>query len=145
MLQVWIDITDQPLNASEVHSFLYESNGGGVCVFAGVTRLETNGKISTSLSYEAYKSMALKEIRRLADEASQRWPILRAVVLHRIGTVVVGEPSVLIGVATAHRGPAFEATRFLIDELKKSVQIWKKESFEDGSQEWVAASWQDLD
>jgi len=142
-LKQWIDISDKALSAEEVHSFLYASQGGGVCVFAGTTRRETNGVLTEDLTYEAHKSMALKEMHRLAAEAGKAWPVLRLVLLHRTGVVMVGEPSVIVGVATAHRGPSFEAARFLIDELKKSVQIWKKERYADGSSEWVGSDWQD--
>ncbi len=145
MEHIWINISEELPSISDVHSFLYASQGGGVCVFSGITRLQTNGRVTEKLSYESHKTMALKEMRRLADVATERWPVLRIAMLHRTGTVQVGEPSVLIGVATAHRGPAFEATQFLIDELKKSVQIWKKESFLNGEEEWVSTIWQDTD
>lgn len=137
----WIEITDNLLPTDEVHRFLYESEGGGVCVFSGITRKETNGKITVHLSYDTHKTMALKEMKRLAQEASGSWPLLRVVMLHRTGIVNVGEASVIIGVATAHRGAAFEAVRFLIDELKKSVQIWKREKWDDGSTEWQGEAW----
>jgi molybdopterin synthase catalytic subunit len=142
-LESWIDISDDELSVDEVHSFLYKSQGGGVCVFSGTTRRDTKGVLTKELHYEANKGMALREMRRLASEAESTWPILRLVMLHRTGTVRVGEASVIIGVATDHRGPSFDAVRFLIDELKKTVQIWKKEHFEDGSTEWVATDWQD--
>jgi molybdopterin synthase catalytic subunit len=137
----WIDITEEPLDAGEVHNFLYRSEGGGVCVFAGTTRRITGDKSTEYLSYESHISMALKEMQALSKKAREQWPILRTVLLHRIGDVKVGEPSVLIGVASAHRGPAFEAARFLIDELKKSVQIWKQEHYTNKTTEWVQTDW----
>ena len=137
----WIDITAEPLDAGEVHNFLYESEGGGVCVFAGTTRRITGDKSTEYLSYESHISMALKEMQALSNKARKQWPLLRTVMLHRIGDVKVGEASVLIGVASAHRGPAFDAARFLIDELKKSVQIWKKEHFTNQTTEWVRTEW----
>ncbi|MDA1027989.1 MAG: molybdenum cofactor biosynthesis protein MoaE [Bacteroidetes bacterium] len=139
----WIDIAEELPSIVEVYSFLNASQGGAVCVFSGITRLETNGRTTETLSYDAHKTMALKEMKRLAEVASSKWPVLRLVMLHRTGSVRVGEASVYIGVATAHRGPSFEASEFLIDELKKSVQIWKKEGFQDGTSEWVSTTWSD--
>ena len=139
----WIDITPEPLQAGEVHTYLYKSEGGGVCVFAGTTRRFTNDVETEYLTYESHISMARKEMQLLSEKAVEKWPLLRTVLLHRTGDVPVGEASVLIGVASAHRGPAFEAARFLIDELKKSVQIWKKEHFADQTEQWVESTWQD--
>lgn len=139
----WIDIAEELPPIEEVYSFLNASEGGGVCVFSGITRLKTNGQTTDTLSYEAHKTMALKEMNRLALVAASRWPILRLVMLHRTGIVRVGEASVYIGVATGHRGPSFQASEFLINELKKSVQIWKKERFQDGTSEWVSTIWSD--
>jgi len=87
--------------------------------------------------------MALKEMQALSNKAREQWPLLRTVLLHRIGDVKVGQPSVLIGVASAHRSPAFDAARFLIDELKKSVQIWKQEHYSNQTTEWVQTEWPD--
>ena len=81
--------------------------------------------------------MALNQLQSLAAAARQRWPILKLALLHRIGRVPVGEPSVIIAVSTPHRADAFEACRFLIDELKKDVAIWKKEVWSDGTGTWV--------
>lgn len=133
----WIAILEETLPSEKVHEFLYASQGGGVCVFAGTTRLETEGVLTKELWYEAHNTMALKEMQSIADRASKQWPLLRIVMLHRVGTVSVGEASVVVGTATSHRGPSFEATRFLIDELKKSVQIWKKDVSPEGKTHWV--------
>ncbi len=136
-MTTWIDISETALPAEQVHEFLYASQGGGVCVFVGTTRRVTLEEVTEHLWYEAHNTMALKEMEKIAKRASQQWSLLRVVMLHRTGKVSVGEASVIVGAATAHRGPAFEATRFLIDELKKSVQIWKKDVSPDGSSFWV--------
>ena len=81
--------------------------------------------------------MAVDQMRRLAEEARRRWPIVRIVMLHRTGVVKVGQPSVLVAVSTPHRAEAFEACRFLIDQLKAQATIWKKEVWGDGSTSWV--------
>lgn len=128
-------------SAAEAVAFLAEAEGGGVSLFAGTTRRFTDGRETVELSYEAHESMARAECERLAEEAGRRWPILRLVIWHRTGVVPVRETSVLIGVSSAHRGPAFEACRFLIDALKERVPIWKKEHYADGSTEWVESGW----
>ncbi len=139
----WVDILADPLPVDAVHAFLTKDDGGGINIFIGTTRRVTGDRRTKLLSYEAHKSMALKEIKTLIDRAKSNWPLLKVVVLHRIGDVPVAEASVIVGVATSHRSEAFEATRFLIDELKKTVQIWKRETFEDGSTEWQGDTWID--
>jgi len=86
-----------------------------------------------SLDYHAYDEMALRQMRQLVVTAAERWPICQAVIWHRLGEVRVGEPSVVIAVSCPHRGEAFDACEFLIDELKKAVPIWKREVYEEGS------------
>ena len=129
--------------ASDAVALLAALEGGGIALFAGTTRRFTRGRETVQLSYEAHVPMALAECRRLGEEAASRWPVLKLVLWHRIGEVPVGETSVLIGVATAHRAEAFEACRFLIDALKERVPIWKKEHFADGETAWVETGWSD--
>ena len=90
-----------------------------------------------ALDYEAYPEMALGRMQQLAQTARQKWPILRIVMHHRIGRVPISEPSVAIAVSCPHRAEAFEACRWLIDQLKIDVPIWKKEIWADGSGTWV--------
>ena len=108
------------------------STDGAVCVFDGIVRDNTCGRMTLFLDYEAYEEMALSQMRVLAAEALTRFPIRDVALLHRLGRLEVGETSVLIVVASAHRGAAFDACRWLIDTLKKTVPIWKKEHFADG-------------
>ncbi len=109
---------------------------GAVCVFDGIVRNNTRGRQTLYLDYEAKMPMALNQMRALADEAAAKFGVREVAVLHRLGRLQVGETSVLIVVASAHRGAAFEACRWVIDTLKKTVPIWKKETFVDGA-EWV--------
>lgn len=115
------------------------ATAGGIAVFLGCTRAEksADGRELLALDYEAYPEMAVKQMRELARQAREKWPIIKLAILHRIGRVGLGEPSVLIAVSTPHRGEAFEACRWLIDTLKKDVAIWKKEVWADGSGTWV--------
>jgi molybdopterin synthase catalytic subunit len=112
---------------------------GGIAVFLGTTRAEAHadGRALIALDYEAYPEMAGKQLADLAERARAQWPVARLALLHRTGRVAVGEPSVLIAVATPHRAEAFEACRWLIDTLKAEAAIWKQEIWADGTMSWV--------
>jgi len=103
-----------------------------VVVFDGIVRNNTRGRKTLYLDYEAYEEMALKQMEELAVEARAKFGAREVKIVHRLGRLMVGETSVLIVVASAHRGQAFEACRWVIDTLKKKVPVWKKETFEDG-------------
>ena len=102
-----------------------DEEAGALVTFSGIVRRLEKGAAISALDYEHYAGMAEKEIGRLVEEARRRWPLRRVGVVHRIGRVPVAEPSVIIAVSAGHRAEAFEAARWLIDELKKSVPIWK--------------------
>ena len=106
---------------------------GAAVLFEGVVRDNTRGRRTLYLDYEAYEPMALKEMESLATQAKMNYAIRDVALVHRLGHLEIGDTSVLIVVASAHRGPAFEACRWIIDTLKKTVPIWKKEYFEDGA------------
>lgn len=133
----WVAIQHDVLDAGAASRFLYHPKAGGVDLFCGTTRQWTRGKETVELSYECYKPMAMKEMQALIEKARAQWPVQKACMLHRLGVVPVAEPSVIIGVSTPHRSAAFEACRFLIDQLKVQVPIWKREHYADGSTEWV--------
>jgi molybdopterin synthase catalytic subunit/molybdopterin converting factor small subunit len=105
---------------------------GAVVVFDGIVRNNTRGRQTLYLDYEAYEEMAAKQMRELAAEARTRFGVRHVTIVHRLGRLMVGQTSVLIVVASAHRGHAYEASRWLIDTLKKTVPIWKRETFADG-------------
>jgi MoaE-MoaD fusion protein len=106
---------------------------GAAVVFEGVVRNHSRGRHTLYLDYEAYEAMALKQMEALAAQALDQFKIREVAIVHRLGRLEIGETSVLIVVASAHRGPAFEACRCLIDTLKRTVPIWKKEYFKDGA------------
>jgi molybdopterin synthase catalytic subunit/molybdopterin converting factor small subunit len=112
---------------------LKQGEDGAVVVFDGIVRNNTRGRRTLYLLYEAYEEMALNQMRQLVTEALERFAVRDVALVHRLGKLEVGETSVLIVVASAHRGDAFDACRWLIDTLKKTVPIWKKEHFEDGA------------
>jgi molybdopterin synthase catalytic subunit len=106
---------------------------GAIAIFEGIVRNHSRGRRTLFLDYEAYPEMALKQMEALVAESLEKFAIREAVIVHRIGRLQIGETSVAIFVASAHRSAAFEACRWLIDTLKRTVPIWKKEYFEDGA------------
>jgi len=122
-----------PIDTQQVVAGLKRGEDGAAVVFEGVVRNQTRGRKTLYLDYEAYEEMALKEMESLAAQALERFQIRDAVLVHRLGRLEIGETSVLIAVASAHRAAAFDACRWLIDTLKRTVPIWKKEYFEDGA------------
>ncbi len=134
-----IEIVDgSPLDLMTYHTFLQHVESGATTTFLGSVRDKNEGKSVSLLRFEAYEALAIKEMRRLADEAAAKWAIHKLVMVHATGDKVLGDPVVFIGVSTKHRAAAFEACRFLIDELKKQVPIWKKEFYANGSS-WINA------
>jgi molybdopterin synthase catalytic subunit len=127
-----IEIVDGPIGAEAIVAGLKAGSDGAVCVFDGIVRDNTRGRQTLHLDYEAYREMALEQMHGLAAQAVERFGVRDVALVHRLGRLTVGETSVLIVVASAHRGAAFEACRWLIDTLKKTVPIWKKETFVDG-------------
>ena len=128
-----IAIVREVIDAGSITASLKAGADGAVCVFDGIVRDNTRGRRTLYLDYEAYEEMALNQMRSLAEEAIAKFGVRDIAVVHRLGRLYVGESSVLIAVASAHRGAAFDACRWLIDTLKKTVPIWKKEQFEDGA------------
>ena len=106
---------------------------GALAFFVGVVRNENAGRPVLRLEYEAYEEMALSEMQAIDREARRRWPITEIRIVHRLGRMEIGEASVAVAVASPHRDEAFEACRFVIDTLKKTVPIWKKEFYADGA------------
>jgi molybdopterin synthase catalytic subunit len=128
-----VEIVDGPIDAAEIVAGVKAGADGAVCVFDGIVRDNTRGRRTLHLDYEAYREMALEQMRGLADEAVTRFGVRDVAMVHRLGRLGVGATSVLIAVASAHRAASFEACRWLIDTLKKTVPIWKKETFADGA------------
>ncbi len=133
-----IQLSSNPLNPQTCLDFVSNDAAGGIVSFVGTVRNQTKGKEVLYLDFEAYEPMAIKEMRKIAERASERWPVEKMAIHHRVGHLKVGEIAVVIVVATPHRKAAFEACEFAIDTLKETVPIWKKERFEDGDV-WVAA------
>lgn len=133
-----IQIISTPLNIQSAIDWIVSPESGGINVFIGTVRNATKGKAVIRLEFETYEQMALSEIEKIVKAAFDKWPVQQALVHHRTGVLEVGEVPVVIAVSAAHRDAAFEACRYIIDTLKQTVPIWKKEVFEDG-EVWVAA------
>ena len=121
----------------EIRALRASSNGiGGIVTFLGCARDFSEGREVSQISFDAYERMLLPELHKLRDEAMARFKLIDARIVHRLGTLQAGEQIVLIAAAAAHRGPAFAACRWLIDELKERLPIWKKETTPQGDS-WV--------
>lgn len=127
LIKIATDITVQ-----EALDFIHAEDCGGEVVFTGSVRNNTHGRAVEKLFYECYEPMALLEMQKIADQVQQQWDIRRIAMLHAIGDKYPGQLSVVIAVAAAHRGIAFDACEYTIDTLKQTVPIWKKEFFADG-------------
>jgi molybdopterin synthase catalytic subunit len=132
-----IELTRDVIDPAALVAFVTSPESGAVLLFLGTVRELTLGRRTLALDYEAYPEMALAKLQELADEACARWPIQRVALVHRLGRLKLAEASVAVAVACPHRQAAFEAGKFLIDELKVRVTIWKKENWDDGTTEWV--------
>ena len=133
LVQDLIELVRLPIRVAEIVALLKAPGDGAVLAFEGIVRDHSGARRTLYLDYEAYESMALIKLRELAAQMRERFPIDRLALVHRLGRLEIGETSVLIAVSAEHRGAAFDACRFGIDTLKRTVPIWKKEYFEGGA------------
>jgi len=132
-----VDLTHDPIDTAALLAGVSSRRAGAVVLFLGTTREVTGDRVTASLDYESYDAMARKKLEELEQTARERWPLLECAMVHRLGHVPIAEASIAIAVSTPHRGDAFEAGKWLIDTVKETVPIWKKENWADGSSEWV--------
>lgn len=133
-----VALQKEPLNESDVLMNLATDADGAVVAFVGRARNFSDGKAVCYLEYEAYESMARKELEKICKTAVERWSLSGCALIHRYGRVDIGEASIVIGVSSSHRKEAFAAAMYIIDTIKQTVPIWKKEYYSDGSM-WVSA------
>ncbi|MBN8575492.1 MAG: molybdenum cofactor biosynthesis protein MoaE [Cytophagales bacterium] len=133
-----IELTSQPIDVARIINAASSQAAGAVNTFIGTVRNATKNKAVTKLEYEAYEPMAVAEIQKIVTEAGAKWHLTGWAISHRTGTLLPGDVAVVVAVSTPHRKDSFEACQFIIDSLKKTVPIWKKEFFQDGDQ-WVSA------
>jgi molybdopterin synthase catalytic subunit len=139
-VSIRVTVGDKPIDGGALVAEVARPDSGATVLFLGTVRDHSEGKEGVNhLEYEVYVDQVEGEIRRIVDEAADNWPVLSAVVEHRSGRVELGESSVAVAVACAHRSDAFDAAEYIIDELKKHAPIWKKE-FWPGGAEWSRGS-----
>lgn len=132
-----IELTRKPIDSSAVLDDVRDVNAGAAVLFLGTVREITGDAVTASLQYDAYESMAVAAMNKLADQARDKWPLKHVAIVHRIGQLELGDIAVAVAVSSAHRQPSFEAGQWLIDTLKQDVPIWKQEHYADGRIEWV--------
>ncbi len=133
-----VALSDQAIDPAEVVAAVSDTGAGGVVSFVGVVRDHDEGRAVTELEYVAHPE-ALAALRAVAEQVARDLPVLAVAAVHRTGLLAVGDVAVVVAAAAAHRGEAFEATHRLIDDLKQSVPIWKRQQFTTGASEWVGS------
>jgi len=131
------ELSQKPINTSLLSAEMDSPEAGALVTFEGRVRNSNEGRDVLSLEYEAYEAVALKEGEKILLEARRLFPILSVKCVHRTGKLSIGEPAVWVGVLSAHRAEGFDACRYVIDQVKARVPIWKKEFYADGDSHWV--------
>jgi molybdopterin synthase catalytic subunit len=133
----YVALVEDPISLEPLMERVRTDECGAVVAFLGVVRAQNEGRRVTGLSYEAYPAMALEQMREIAREASAQFGPCEIAIVHRTGDLAIGEASVAVAVGTPHRNDAFAACEYAISELKRRVEIWKKEHYVDGDATWV--------
>lgn len=134
------DVRNAPLDLGEAVQAVSHAGAGGIATFVGVVRDSNEGRRVQRLEYEAYDTMAKKELARIADEIAAEVPGVRLAAVHRVGTLEIGEAAVVCAASAPHREEAFVACRRLIDRIKERLPVWKREHYVDGERKWVACA-----
>jgi molybdopterin synthase catalytic subunit len=132
-----ISIVEKPIDSAAVLASVSDPDCGANVLFVGTTRRMTGQRETTRLEYECYRAMAVTKMEALATQASEKWPVARTSIVHRVGVVDIGEASIAVAVSSAHRSAAFEAATWLLERLKQEVPVWKREIWADGQEEWI--------
>ena len=132
-----IEVATSPIDIAPLRQTLFDAGAGGYCAFEGWVRNRNEGRDVERLEYEAYEPLVIAEGNKVLGEARERYPYLAARCVHRVGMLEIGDLAVWVGVAAPHRDEAFKACRYIIDELKVRLPIWKKEHYVDGDSGWV--------
>lgn len=133
----FFSLTDSSIDTQSLKQQIASDSAGAHCIFEGIVRNHNEGLAVSGLRYSAYESMAIKEGQAIINNAFKAFEIEKAVCIHRIGTLIVGDTAVWVGVSAAHRDPAFRACRFIIDTIKREVPIWKREDYLHTTSAWV--------
>ncbi|MGH7808118.1 MAG: molybdenum cofactor biosynthesis protein MoaE [Thermodesulfobacteriota bacterium] len=132
-------ITSQQIRIESVIRKVLDVDSGAIVTFIGTVRRLSRGREVKYLEYEAYKKLALREFRSISDDIKEKWNVKKVAIVHRTGKLKLKEASVVIAVSASHRDEAYQASRYIIERLKKRVPIWKKEVW-DGGEEWIQGS-----
>ncbi len=132
-----VAVTDRPIDAGALLEEVASASDGAVLLFLGIVRNENDGRAVGHLEYEAYAPMAERVLGQIALEAAEQWATGAITVVHRVGHLKIGDASVAIAIAAPHRGDAYAASRYVIDEIKHRVPVWKREGYLDGASEWL--------
>jgi molybdopterin synthase catalytic subunit len=135
--RIWIELTESPIDQETLRDKIEHPDVGAHGWFVGVTRRTTGQRVTNVLAYEAHPPMAIRELEKLAKAAIERFSLCRIVIVHRLGEVPVGEASVVVGCSSGHRPQTFQALAWVMETLKREVPIWKRETYVDGTTEWV--------
>ena len=130
-------ISQKPIDPAKALASVMDDDVGGVVLFVGTVRNQTDGRRVKGLEYQVYRRMAEREIAKLEEEVKRRWPVRSITLVHREGKLKVGDVSVVVAVSAPHRGEAFDVARYAIDRIKDSFPIWKREKFKGGRYAWV--------
>ncbi len=136
----WVAVVTEPLELLPLYQFVLSEDCGAVDIFVGTVRNHGGGRAVARLEYHGYPEMGEKVLEHIVRRTRERWNLHRIAVFHRIGLLELTEASVIIVVSSPHRAEAFEACRFIIEEIKKDLPVWKKEHFVDGQSEWKSGS-----
>jgi molybdopterin synthase catalytic subunit len=139
-----VAVTSEPLDSNALAALVDANGNGAVVSFAGLVRAHNQGRQVQFLEYEAYEPLAIRALQRIVDEARELWPGARVAVHHRLGRLEIGEASIVIAAASAHRADAFAACRYTIERVKQIVPIWKREHF-NGGDVWLEGATADPD
>ena len=134
---IWSDVTADPIAPASVLERVGAAEDGAVALFMGIVRNANEGRPVRGMEYEGYDDMAREQLAAIVSEAAERADSDRLAAVHRLGELAVGEVSVAIAVSTPHRAEAFDAARYVIEEIKKRLPIWKRERYLDGEAEWL--------
>jgi molybdopterin synthase catalytic subunit len=133
-------ISRSTIDLGRVMSSVRDDSAGGTVLFVGTVRNKSEGRKVSRLEYEVYRDMAERKMREIEEKAKERWAVKKIIMVHRTGNLTVGDVSVAVAVSAEHRGEAFEACRFIIDSIKQTVPIWKREDHPEGEWTWVKGS-----
>ena len=134
---IYAAIVHDPIRNEDVLAHVGADEDGAAILFLGVVRNHADGRRVTGMTYESYEEMAEPVLREIAEEASERFGSDRIAVVHRVGDLAIGEVSVAIAVSSPHRAESYDASRYVIEEIKKRLPVWKKEHYADGHSGWV--------